>query len=216
MFEAALAIRLPSFAEYLGWFGSPPIRNAGTLAGNLCTASPIGDTPPVLYVLGAEVELASASGRRRLPVEDFQTGYRCTARRPDELVVAIHVPLPAPREQLVLYKVSRRKDLDISAVSAAFCIERQAGQVERIRIALGGVGPTVRRLREVETQLEGQPATLDAFTAAGEQAAALVTPMSDVRGSETYRRTLTRNLFIKLWHELNPQASASTPTPAEK
>lgn len=200
-FEAALATHLPELAEFLGWFGSPPIRHAGTLAGNLCTASPIGDTPPALYVLQAEIELASTRGRRRMLVQEFQSGYRTTVREPDELVVGVRVPLLVPDAHLRLYKVSRRKDLDISTVSAAFHFRAVSQGLADVRIALGGVGATVVRLPEVEALLEGQRATRERFEQAGASAAAWVSPMSDVRGSEVYRRTLCRNVFLKLWSE---------------
>ncbi|MEM7576771.1 MAG: FAD binding domain-containing protein [Planctomycetota bacterium] len=202
-FEEALASTIPEMTEFLGWFGSPPIRHAGTLAGNLCTASPIGDTAPALCVLGAEVELTSTRGPRMVTVEAFQTGYRTTDRRPDELVTAIRVPLLPPDYHLRLYKVSRRKDLDISTVSGAFRFAVRDGLVVDMRIVLGGVGATVIRMIEVEDRLRGQPATLERFEQAGQLASESVTPMTDVRGSARYRQTLVRNLFLKLWHEID-------------
>ncbi len=202
-FERAAEAHLPDLAEFLGWFGSPPIRNGGTLAGNLCTASPIGDTPPALYVLGASVELASARGRRTVSVEDFHTGYRTTQLRPGELVVAVRVPLLGESEYLRVMKVSKRKDLDISSVSAAFCFRLIDNVINQVRIAFGGVGPRVTRLPGVEAMLEGQTVTLEVFEQAAQLTADTVTPMSDVRGSEMYRRTLCRNAVLKLWHELD-------------
>jgi len=202
-FERELAQRLPEFAGFLEWFGSPPIRHAGTLAGNLCTASPVGDTTPALLALDAEIELASPHGRRRVPLADFHTGYRTIDRKPGELVVAIHVPLLQPDQHLRLYKVSRRKDLDISTVSAAFAFRLTDGKLSDARVVFGGVGPTVTRLTDAEAALNDQAPSLDAFHAAGMAAAQSVTPMTDVRGSDAYRSTLVRNLVLKLGHEFH-------------
>ena len=220
-FERAAEAHLPDLAEFLGWFGSPPIRNAGTLAGNLCTASPIGDTPPALYVLGAEVELASTRGRCTVSVEEFHTGYRTTQLRPDELVVAVRVPLLGQSEYLRVMKVSKRKDLDISSVSAAFRFRLIDNVIDHLRIAFGGVGPRVMRLPGVEAVLKGQPVSLDLFERAAQLTADSVTPMSDVRGSDAYRRTLCRNAVLKLYHELDagrfnghPPRKPPTPSPA--
>ncbi|MEM1208248.1 MAG: FAD binding domain-containing protein [Planctomycetota bacterium] len=202
-FQSALAERLPEVAEFLEWFGSPPIRHAGTVAGNLCTASPIGDTLPLMQVLDAEVQVASARGRRTIPMADFLTGYRATALEVDEMVVAVRVPLLGPHEHLRLYKVSRRKDLDISSVSGAFAFRHRDGVVDRVRVAYGGVAATVSRMGEVEAVLEGHRPTLDRFAAAATLAAESITPLTDVRGSADYRRTLCRNLLMKLGHEID-------------
>ncbi len=154
--EDASAEHLPELARLLGWFGSPLIRHAGTVAGNLCTASPIGDLPPALYVLGAQVTLASAAGTRTLSVEEFQTGYRTTQRRPDELLTQLRIPRPRHGETLKLYKISRRKDLDISGFSAAFWLDHDGETVADARVAFGGVGPRVLRIIASSTSPSGR------------------------------------------------------------
>ncbi|MEM6314251.1 MAG: FAD binding domain-containing protein, partial [Planctomycetota bacterium] len=194
--------QLPNFGEYLAWFASPPIKNAATLAGNLVTASPIGDTAGPLVALDASVEIAGPKARRTLSVEEFHTGYRTCDLRLGELVTGVRIPLLADDQVLRCYKVSRRKDLDISTVSAAFRITLDGEIIDDIRIAFGGVGPTILRLRDTEAALIGKPVTPDTFDAAGEIARDEVTPMSDVRGSETYRRTVTQRMFAKLFHDL--------------
>jgi xanthine dehydrogenase small subunit len=199
--ERITATHLPELSQYLAWFGSPPIKNAGTLAGNLANASPIGDMLPPLYVLAAEVEVAGPAGSRRIPIEIFYTGYRRTALAPGEMITAAHIPLPQLDEIFKLYKVSRRKDLDISTFNAAIWLRLSGRTIDDIRIAFGGVGPMVLRMKKSESALRGSPATLDHFEQAGEIARDEVTPITDVRGSETYRRTLAANVLKKFWHE---------------
>jgi xanthine dehydrogenase small subunit len=192
---------LPELGRFLAWFGSPLIKNAGTLAGNLVTGSPIGDTVPALMVLGAEIDLAGVGGTRRVPIERFYTGYRQTVLGPDELLTGVRIPLLAAGEVFKLYKVSRRKDLDISGFGAAIWMRLGGRVIEDLRIAYGGVGPMVMRLPRAEAALRGQVATPERFEHAGREAQAEVTPISDVRGSQQYRRTLAANILLKFWHE---------------
>jgi xanthine dehydrogenase small subunit len=202
--EQAALTHLPELGRFLAWFGSPLIKNAGTLAGNLITGSPIGDTLPALIVLGAEIDVAGVTGTRRIPIANFYSGYRKTVLAPDELLTGVRIPPPLTTsgETFKLYKVSRRKDLDISSFSAAIWLRRSAnGPIQDIRIALGGVGPMVLRLSRVEALLRGQTSTLELFERAADLAAADVTPITDVRGSEAYRRTLAGNILLKFWHE---------------
>jgi xanthine dehydrogenase small subunit len=195
---------LPELGRFMDWFGSPLIRNAGTVGGNLVTGSPIGDTIPAMIALGAEIELTGLSGVRSVPVGTFYTGYRQTVLADDELVTAVKIPLLKAGQLLRLYKVSRRKDLDISSLGAAIWIERSGQIITQIRLAFGGVGPTVMRLPETEAVLRGQPATLENFERAAEVARLEVKPISDVRGSAEYRRTLAGNILLKFWHETIP------------
>jgi xanthine dehydrogenase small subunit len=202
--EEAAQAHLPELGQFLAWFGSPLIKNAGTLAGNLVTGSPIGDTLPALMVLEAEIDVAGIKGSRRVPIGSFYRGYRKTVLAPDELVTGVRIPLPkaASGEVFRLYKVSRRKDLDISSFSAAIWLRRAGdGAIDDVRIAYGGVGPMVLRMSRAEESLRGQAPTLDQFEHAADLAAADVTPITDVRGSDAYRRTLARNVLLKFWHE---------------
>ena len=204
----------PAFGESLAYFGSPPIKNAGTIAGNLATASPIGDTAPALYVLGAEVDVAGPTGQRRLPVERFHTGYRQTALEPGELIVSLRIPKLDASEFLRVYKVSRRKDLDISSFSAAFKLTRKGDMIGNAQIAYGGVAASTLRLKKTEAALRGRPLGLDTFEAAAEVAAGEVSPLSDMRGSEHYRRALAGRVLLKLWHDIDAAEHALSPKEA--
>ena len=207
-FEHATLDAIPALGEFLSWFGSPPIKNAGTLAGNLATGSPIGDSLPAMMVLGAEIELASITGRRRVKLTDFYTGYRQNVMRSDELIVAIHVPRLKADETLKLYKVSKRKDLDISSVSAAIFLKQQGDTIVDARIAIGGVGATVTRITAAEDSLRGGRIELSRFENAANIIRDAVKPISDVRGSADYRRALAGNLILKCFHELVGEATA--------
>jgi len=198
--QAIAKKHLPELGDFMEWFGSPLIRNAGTIGGNLVTGSPIGDTLPAMIALGAEIEMAGLSGIRRVPIGQFYTGYRKTVLAEDELVTAVRIPLLGQSQSIKLYKVSRRKDLDISSFGAAIWMQKSNGIIEDIRLAFGGVGPMVMRLPKTESILRGYAPTLERFEQAAEIATEEVTPISDVRGSAEYRRTLAGNILIKYWH----------------
>lgn len=212
--ERVTAVHLPELSEFLAYFGSPLIKNAATLAGNLVNASPIGDMIPALFVLGGEVELAGTNSTRWVRIDEFYTGYRKTALASDEIVTRVRLPLPAQEEIFKLYKISKRKDLDISSFGAAVWMRRAGRMVGEIRVAYGGVGPTVVRLPRTEAFLTGKPASRQLFEQAGDVARSEISPISDVRGSENYRRVLGKNILIKFWHDLDqfsrdPNGSAS-------
>lgn len=187
---------LAPLAPYFARLGSRQIRGLGTVAGNLGTASPIGDSLPVLVALGAEVEVAHLKGARRLHVEEFLTGYRRNALEAHELITAIHLPRPPAGAFLAAEKLSRRHDQDISAVSLAACIEVEGGLVRAARLAFGGMDATARRCPPAEAALVGRPLDDAAFLAAGE--ALDFAPMSDWRGSAEYRLEAARGLLRRL------------------
>ena len=152
---------LPLLSQLLPLFSSRLIRNRATLGGNLMTASPIGDAPPVLLALDASVTLASASGSRVVPLRAFFLGYRKTAARPGEVLIDVRVPRAQPAVQR-FYKVSKRVLDDISTVAAAFAVDVAAdGRVERARIAYGGIAATPIRATAIEDAIAGQPWTLE-------------------------------------------------------
>lgn len=198
--QAALKM-LPELGRFLGYFGSPLIKNAGTLGGNIVTGSPIGDTIPALMALQAEVEIASPINQRCVPIASFYAGYRKTVLDIGEIVARIRIPRPLPADTFKLYKVSRRKDLDISGFGAAIWMRQTNGTVDDIRIVYGGVGPMVMRMTSAEDLIRGHAPTLERFAQAGRAAREQVTPITDVRGSEEYRRTLAENILLKFWHE---------------
>jgi xanthine dehydrogenase small subunit len=206
--EEITAEHLPEMSRFLALFGSPLIKNAGTLAGNLVNASPIADTIPALFALNGEIEVASErAGTRWVNVHQFYTGYRQTILAPDEMVTRVRIPLPADGEIFKLYKVSRRRDLDIASFGAAVWMRRSGRRIDDIRIAYGGVGPMVVRMNEAEAILRGNVASLELFEQAGAAARRQVQPISDVRGSDEYRRALAENILVKFWYDLGDSAA---------
>lgn len=167
--------------------GGRQIQNAGTLAGNLCNASPAADGVPCLLALDAEIELAGPSGRRMLPLRQFITGVRRTALAPDELVTAIHVPRPRHAARSAFLKLGTRRYLVISIAMAAATLEVADGRVASAGIAVGACSPVAERLPALESALLG--ATVDARLADRVEAAQLasLSPIDDVRGSAAYR-----------------------------
>ncbi|HZZ27861.1 MAG TPA: FAD binding domain-containing protein [Pirellulales bacterium] len=192
---------VPEFAEIVSVFGSPQIRHVGTIGGNIINASPIADSLPFLFVMEAELELAGPTGRRTVNINQFYHSYKKFDLRPDELLVSIRIPLPCPGELLRLYKVSRRRDLDISTFTAALRLELASETISHAALAYGAVGPTVLRLRKTEQFLEGRAITAETMAEAGDVAVAEITPISDVRGSQDYRFQLARNVLLKFYHE---------------
>ncbi len=200
-FEEFIRDRIPELYRILNVFGSPQIKYAGTLAGNIANGSPIGDTLPYLFVTDAQIELTGVNGARIVPINAFYRGYKQFDLRPDEIITRAFVPVV--EDTLKLYKVSRRKDLDISAFTAAIRL-RMNGRIEDARIAYGGVAPTVIRLPKTESFLKGKAPSLDVFERAGELARSEVKPISDVRGSADYRLQLAENILSKLWWDVIP------------
>ncbi|RMH53457.1 MAG: xanthine dehydrogenase small subunit [Deinococcus-Thermus bacterium] len=198
--ERALQGRIPLLSAWFPLFASRLIRNRATLGGNLGTASPIGDGPPVLLALGAEVVLAGPSGERTLPLEGFFTGYRKTALMPGELIRAVRIPLPLASIAR-FYKVAKRPLDDISTVAAAFALELEEGRVKRLRIGLGGVAPTPARAYQTEAFLLGKPWEERTVRAAAEVLRSEFQPISDHRGSAAYRRAMLGNLLLKFYLE---------------
>ena len=194
----------PLLSEAADHFASDQIRNAATLGGNVCNASPAGDMLGPLLALDAEVELASLADdgsvrSRRLPLDGFFTGPGRTVREANELLIAVRV-MPAPRGQIVrFYKTGTRPALDISTIAIAFAARRDGdGRLSGVRLALGAVAPTPLRARRTEALLEGQvPGTALAMQAA-QCAADEATPIDDVRATAWYRKELLRNMTRRM------------------
>ena len=201
--EEALGGEIPAIDRMLWVFASRQIRNRATLAGNLVTASPIGDMAPVLLALDARVELRTAQGAREIPLDAFFVGYRKTAMAAGEILSAVIVPRGAPggvTRRTESFKVSKRRELDISIVAAAFSIDRdEQGVVRRARLAYGGVAATPVRARQAEHALEGRPWTRHAIEGAKLLLAHELSPISDARGSAAYRRGLIASLLEKFF-----------------
>lgn len=200
-FESSVRDLVPELVPIMDRFGSPQIKNAGTLAGNIANASPIADTLPFLFVMDASLELTGTSGARVVRIGDFYLGYKKLDLKPDEIITRILIPLPSSGETLRLYKVSKRSHLDISTFTAAMLMRRTNGRVDSMRIAYGGVAPVVLRLAKTESFVAGRPFARDTFEAAGAIARDEVAPISDVRGSRDFRLQLAENILCRFYYD---------------
>jgi xanthine dehydrogenase small subunit len=192
---------VPEFYHILTRFGGPQIRHAGTIGGNIANASPIADSLPFLHVMDAVVELTSLIGTRNVPITQFYKGYKQLDLRPGELITRVRVPLPTHDDLLRLYKISRRRDLDIASFTAAIRIRLDGETIDEAAIAFGAVGPTVIRARKTESFLRGRYFDEDTLRVAGDVAGDEISPISDVRGTADYRYQLTRKILLKFYHE---------------
>lgn len=199
---AALVADRPQLRRFAERFAGLPVRNSGTLGGNVANGSPIGDSMPLLLALGASLVLASVRGERRVALEDFYTGYRKNLLAPDEVLAFIDVPLPVAGEQLRVYKVSKRQDDDISAVCLALNLHVQDGRIASARVGAGGVAATPVRAPRTEAALTGQPWALASLQAAAVVLAQEFSPISDMRASADYRRGVLGRLLLRYWGEL--------------
>jgi xanthine dehydrogenase small subunit len=199
---AALTAEYPDFGELLQRFASLQIRNQGTLGGNIGNASPIGDSPPLLIALGAQIVLRQGDTRRTLALEDYFIDYRVTARQESEFIEKIVVPKASAKQVFRAYKVSKRLDDDISAVCAAFRLHLENGAVVDARIAFGGMAAIPKRAAACEQALIGQPWTSATVERACAALADDFTPLSDFRASKEYRLLSAQNLLRKYFIEL--------------
>ena len=166
--------------------GSIQVQNRGTIAGNLCNASPAADGVPPLLSLDAGVELASPTGRRVLPLSSFITGYRTTALLPGEIVTAVLVPRPSPTARSAFVKLGARRYLVISILMAAAVVEKDAqGRIARAAVAVGAASPVAQRLPDLESELLGLAGRPSAILAARHLAG--LSPIDDVRATAAYR-----------------------------
>ncbi len=192
----------PALHEMIGLFGSRQIRNVATIGGNLGTASPVGDMLPVLMAYNARVVLESLNGRREVPLDEYVVGYRKTVRKHDELITSIIIPKLTNGVEVKSYKVSKRKDLDISTVSAGFRLELKGGStVDAVKLAYGGMADRTKRARSTESFLVGRPWERSVVEEAMQLIDSEFTPISDARAEAGVRRIAARNLLLKFWSE---------------
>lgn len=206
--ETALHGIFPALDEMIHWFAARQVRNRATLGGNIGTASPIGDLPPVLLALDAQLKLASANGVRWLPLADFFKSYRQTDLQAGELIVSVRIPktLPAGASQRFSYsyKIGKRGTDDISIVAAAYAIDLDdRRQIVQARLGYGGVAATPIRAIAVEEWLVGKPWSLEMVQQAKPMLYDAFTPLNDLRGSAEYRKKLVANLFEKFFVEFS-------------
>jgi len=195
------------FREWLRLFASPPLRNRATLGGNLATASPIGDSAPLLLALDASVNLAGRQGRRAIPLHSFFTGYRRTVLAHDELIAAIEIPKPLP-EFVRFYKVAKRRTDDISTVAAAMAMNwDRSGRIALARFALGGVSSVPLRALAAEESVLGRrwnDAAVERVQSILERS---LHPIGDHRGSAVYRLAAAKSLVAKFLWESRREAA---------
>ncbi|MDD2546396.1 MAG: xanthine dehydrogenase small subunit [Burkholderiaceae bacterium] len=206
---AALVQTWPALQAWAERFASLAVRNVGTLGGNVAHGSPVGDSMPLLIALRADLVLASLRGPRTLALDDFYTGYRQHRLAPDELLQQIRVPLPGAHERLRAYKVSRRFDDDIATVALVLNLEIVEDVVRRACIGAGGVAATPARARQTEAALQGQPWTPATVQHAAAVLRAEFTPLSDLRASSAYRRTVLGHLLQRYWLDSQGSPAAS-------
>lgn len=184
-------------SQMLHIFASPQIKNQATLVGNVINASPIADTIPFLMVSDCKLIIESSLGKREVLITNFYKGYKQLDLQADEIVTYLKIPLLTADEKCKLYKVSMRKDLDISAVTFALRASFSGKKMSQCKIALGGVAATVIRLPSIEAHLNQQLISLDLFVNEAKALDQLISPLSDLRASKEYRLIVAKNFFKK-------------------
>lgn len=207
----ALIEHIPELAELRQRFASFPIRNAGTLGGNVANGSPIGDSMPALIALGTRIILRQGDRVREMPLEDFYLAYQKNAAEAGEFVQGMRVPVKLEGRRFRTYKLSKRFDQDISAVCVAFAVQLDAaGAVSSLRTGFGGVAATPCRARAVEAAIQGKPWDEAHVRAAMEAVARDFKPLTDMRASSEYRRLASQNLLYRFYLETAPGAPLAT------
>jgi carbon-monoxide dehydrogenase medium subunit len=202
-----LAVAAPGLVAAAKVFAGAMVRNAATVAGNICSASPAADLVSPLMALGAEMVLEGPGGERVVPLDRFLVGYHELDRRPDELVTRVRWPARPANSRHLFYKLAMRKGDAITVVGLSVLVAMQGGKCSLARIALGSVAPVVKRAEAAEATLQNAELSDAAIEAAADQAQAASTPIDDVRASGEYRRhavkVLTRRLLTQARDELS-------------
>jgi len=189
--------KMPELIEILQRFGSPQIRNQGTIGGNLCTSSPIGDLAPLLMVLNSDINVFGKNGIKKTNIKNFFKGYRKNILKKDEIILSIEIPYPNKKNKIFSWKLSKRYDQDISTVSLAINIQTQKNIITEIQMAAGGVAATPKSLDKLcKSMLEKK--LDDAIDFATENLDKFIQPISDLRGSSHYRLEAMKGLFRRL------------------
>ena len=189
--------KMPELIEILQRFGSPQIRNQGTIGGNLCTSSPIGDLAPLLMVLNSDINVFGKNGIKKTNIKNFFKGYRKNILKKDEIILSIEIPYPNKKNKIFSWKLSKRYDQDISTISLAINIQTQKNIIKEIQMAAGGVAATPKSLDKLcKSMLEKK--LDDAIYFATENLDKFIQPISDLRGSSHYRLEAMKGLFRRL------------------
>jgi xanthine dehydrogenase small subunit len=191
----------PNLGELVRRIGGLQVRNSGTIGGNIANGSPIGDMPPALIALGAELTLRRGSERRTIPLESYFLSYGKQDRQPGEFVESVHIPRPRAGALVRIVKLSKRFDSDISAVCGAIAVQFGDDRIASARVAFGGMAGIPARAPACEAALTGKLWTEETVEAAAQALAQDYQPLSDLRGSSEYRSAVAANLLRRLWHE---------------
>ncbi|MGS2720229.1 xanthine dehydrogenase small subunit [Paraglaciecola aestuariivivens] len=204
--ETLLLKHFPELTELLWRFAATPIRNQASLGGNVANASPIGDMPPALLALNADILVDNGKHKRSIAARDFFLDYRKTALQADEWVEAIFIPFSPPSTLLSAYKVSKRYEDDISAVCAVFNLILDKGKVTGLNSGFGGVAAIPARCEQLNLALIGKSwSSKDTYQLGHEILTKAFTPIDDVRASKAYRVSMLANLWKRFWIETNAQ-----------
>jgi len=190
-----IAEKVPLLTETVKAMASVQVRNLGTIGGNICNASPASDTAISLIALGAKAQIASSTGIRSVPIEDFFTGPSRTVMEYDEILTGISVPIKTENSGSSFIKIGRVV-LDLATVNAAVSLTLDGGLIRNVRVAIGAVAPTPLRLMVVEDYLVGKSPSFEVFEAAGELASDTVKPISDVRSTAEYRKAVSKTIIM--------------------
>ena len=195
--RSVLATQFPDFDPLIARIASEPVRNSGTIGGNVANGSPIGDTPPALIALGARAVLVSSRGERTVLIEDFFIAYGKQDRAPDEVLARIEIPKLAAQSAFRVFKISKRFDQDISALCGAFHAELRNNVLHNVRICFGGMAGVPLRAALAEQVLEGRHLDPETIEQAVAQIPLDYRPLSDHRASAEYRTLAAQNLLRK-------------------
>lgn len=199
--EATLVSAFPHLAEFWSRIAGWQVRNMGTIGGNIANGSPIGDTPPVLIALDASIILRKGGERRKVSLEEFFIDYGKQDREPGDFVEEIYIPTSSDDWRHAAYKISKRRDEDISSVAAGFAVRVENGKIAEARLAFGGMAATPKRAANAEAALVGQSFDEASFEAAAQVLGQDFTPLTDWRASADYRLTVAGNLLRRFWLE---------------
>ena len=191
----------PQLVECWNRIGGEQVRNMGTIGGNIANGSPIGDTPPAFIALGASVTLRRGGEQRTMLLEDFFIDYGKQDRQEGDFVESITLPFVEENDTYAVYKISKRRDEDISTVCGAFRLKIKDGVIENAVIAFGGMAATPKRASNVEAKLKGQPWNEQTITTAMASFDDDFSPLSDWRGSSDYRALVAKNLLRRFYLE---------------
>ena len=203
--KSGLKKKLPAFDQMFNVFASKQIRNLATIGGNIGTASPISDTIPLLFAYKAKVKLLKSKSERELLIEDFITGYRQTQLLPDEIIHSVIIPKPEKDTIIKFYKVSKRKDLDISTLSGGFRLTLQNQFVKEILLAFGGMAEITKRATKTEKFLLNKSWSRENIKKAGEILKNEFKPISDARSGKKFRKIAAGNLLLKFYSKIKTE-----------